>query len=401
MRWDGCRWRPETTLAAFDDARTLCRDSGDAKAKTVAAVVTMARADRALAATEDQWDVGTTCFNTQATTIHLDTGIERPPDPEDYITKIAAVAAAKPGTPHPLWDGFLNRATDSNDELIGFLQRFLGYCMTGETKEHVLLFLHGAGANGKSVFVNTVLKIFGDYAVVAPMELFMASKHERHPTEIAKLRGAHLVVAQETEKGRHWDAVKIKMLTSDDKLTGRFMRQDFFDFKPTHKLIISGNHKPTLRSAEEAIRRRFLLVPFTVTIPPAERDPDLARKLEAEWPAILRWMIEGALEWHRDGLKVPKIVTAATDDYFDEQDTMGLWLEEWTIRDPQAFTRTTQLFETWKHFCEKGNHYVGSERAFSEELADHGFERIKTKNGRGFKGIALRANNGPRQDDEG
>ena len=227
------------------------------------------------------------------TTIDLNTGIERPSDPRDYITKIAAVAAADPGTPHPLWDAFLARVTDNNPELIGFLQRFLGYCMTGETSEHVLLFLYGTGANGKSVFVNTVSGIFGDYAIIAPMELFMASKHERHPTEIAKLRGARLVVAQETEKGRRWDTTKIKSLTSDDKLTGRFMRQDFFDFTPTHKLIITGNHKPSLRTVDEAMRRRLLLVPFTVQIPPGERDPRLAEKLSAEWPAILRWMIDG------------------------------------------------------------------------------------------------------------
>jgi putative DNA primase/helicase len=330
------------------------------------------------------------------TTINLVTGIERPSDPKDYITKIAAVAAADPGTPHPLWDAFLARVTNNVHELIGFLQRFLGYCMTGSTKEHVLLFLYGTGANGKSVFVNTVSGIFGDYAIIAPMELFMASKHERHPTEIAKLRGARLVVAQETEKGRRWDTTKIKNLTSDDRLTGRFMRQDFFDFTPTHKLIITGNHKPVLRTVDEAMRRRLLLVPFTVQIPPAERDPQLAEKLKAEWPAILRWMIDGCLEWHRDGLKVPDVVRNASDDYFDEQDTLGLWIEEWIDRDANAFTLTAELFKVWKLFCEQGNHYVGTEQAFSNDLADHGFERARKEYGRGFRGIALRANNAPR-----
>jgi putative DNA primase/helicase len=309
------------------------------------------------------------------TTIDLVTGTERPSDPKDYITKIAAAAAAKPGTPHPLWDGFLKRVTNDNYELTWFLRRFTGYCMTGETSEHVLLFLYGTGANGKGVFVNTVSGIFGDYAIVAPMELFMASKHERHPTEIAKLRGARLVVAHETEKGRHWDTTKIKMLTSDDKLTGRFMRQDFFDFKPTHKLIIAGNHKPVLRAVDEAMRRRLLLVPFTVQIPPDERDPDLVDKLKPEWPAILRWMVDGCLEWRRDGLKVPDIVREASDSYFEEQDIMGLWLEEWTDRDINAFTTTVELFKVWKWWCEKGNHYVGTERSFSDDLVDHSFER--------------------------
>lgn len=334
------------------------------------------------------------------TTIHLDTGIERPSDPKDYITKITAVAAAKRGTPHPLWDAFVMRVTDNSAELIGFLQRFLGYCLTGETSEHVLLFLYGTGANGKGVFVNTVSGILGDYAVVAPMDLFMASKHERHPTEIAKLRGARLVVAQETEKGRHWDTVKIKSLTSEDKLTGRFMRQDFFDFKPTYKLIITGNHKPSLRTVDEGMRRRLLLVPFTVQIPPDERDPQLADKLKAEWPAILRWMIDGCLEWVSDGLNVPDIVRNASDEYFNEQDTLGLFLETWAIRDVNAFTPTTALFKVWKLFCEQGNHYVGTERAFSDDLADHGFERVRTNRVRGFNGIALRPNDGPRTSEE-
>jgi putative DNA primase/helicase len=189
----------------------------------------------------------------------------------------------------------------------------------------VLVFLFGTGANGKSVFVSTVMGILGDYAIVAPMETFVASKYDRHPTEIAKLMGARLVVAQETQKGRRWDESKIKMLTGGDKLTGRFMRGDFFDFKPTHKLLISGNHKPSLRNVDEAIRRRLLLVPFVVQIPAAERDPRLVDKLKAEWPAILRWMIDGCLEWRRDGLRVPAVVRTATDEYLADNDTLAQW----------------------------------------------------------------------------
>jgi putative DNA primase/helicase len=132
-----------------------------------------------------------------------------------------------------------------------------------------------------------------------------------------------------------------------------------------------------------------------VQIPKADRDPYLARKLEAEWPAILRWMVDGCLEWHRDGLKVPAIVRDATDEYFDDEDTMGLWINEWIDRDPHAFTLTTELFKNWKIWCEQGNHFVGNELAFSNDLADQGFERARKDYGRGFKGIALRANNAP------
>ena len=250
----------------------------------------------------------------EAATFDLRTGIGRPPDPLDYITKKTACRCAPAGTPHPLWTKFLERVTDGNAELQGFLQRYMGYCCTGFTTEHVFVFAYGTGANGKSTFINTIARIFGDYATVADMSTFIASNVEHHPTDLAKLRGARLVVAQETQKGRRWDETKIKALTGGDKITARFMRQDFFDFVPTFKLFICGNHKPRLASVDEAMRRRLLLVPFTVQIPPAERDPRLAEKLKAEWPAILRWCIDGCLEWQRIGLAPPAIVLDATEE---------------------------------------------------------------------------------------
>ena len=222
-------------------------------------------------------------------------------DQEDRVPVRASRDAA------PAVDAFLDRITADNAELQGFLQRYIGYCCTGFTTEHVFVFAYGTGANGKSTFINTIARILGDYATVADMSTFITSNTERHPTDLAKLRGARLVVAQETQKGRRWDETKIKALTGGDKITARFMRQDFFDFVPTFKLFICGNHKPRLGSVDEAMRRRLLLVPFTVQIPPAERDPRLAEKLKAEWPAILRWCLEGCLEWQRVGLAPPAL----------------------------------------------------------------------------------------------
>jgi putative DNA primase/helicase len=215
-------------------------------------------------------------------TVDLETGIDRAPNRLDYCTKVSAVSPAAPGTSCPLWMEFLRQVMRDDVETIAFLKRFLGYCLTGYVSEHALMFLFGTGGNGKGVFMSTVAGIFGDYAIVAPMEMFLVSNVERHPTEIAKLKGARLVVAHETQKGRRWDEAKIKNLTGGDKITGRFMRGDFFDFKPTHKFMIAGNHKPSFRAVDEAIRRRFLLVPFTVCIPDEDRDPKLADKLKAE-----------------------------------------------------------------------------------------------------------------------
>jgi putative DNA primase/helicase len=223
-------------------------------------------------------------------TIDLNTGLDYEPRREDYITKIAATYL-DPDCPIPLWRKFLGEVTAENDELQAYLQRMAGYCMTGDTTEHVLFFFYGSGANGKSVFINTLAAIWGDYAVTAPMEMFIASHNDRHPTELAYLRAARLVTAQETEKGRRWAESKIKALTGGDPITARYMRQDFFTFTPQFKLLIAGNYKPSLRSVDEAIRRRFHLVPFVVTIPKEKRDGKLFEKLKAEWPGILQWAL--------------------------------------------------------------------------------------------------------------
>jgi putative DNA primase/helicase len=323
-------------------------------------------------------------------TYDLRTGIGRAPDPIDYVTKKTACAAAPAGTQRKLWTAFLDRITAGNVELQQFLQRYIGYCCTGFTTEHVFIFAYGTGANGKGTFINTIARIFGDYATVADMNTFLVTQNERHPTDLAKLHGARLVVAQETEKGRRWDETKIKALTGGDTITARFMRQDFFDFTPTFKLFIVGNHKPRLGTVDEAMRRRMLIVPFTVQIPPHERDINFPEKLWAERHAILRWCIDGCLEWQRVGLAPPAIVRDATDEYFQDQDTIGQWIEDCT--NPQAgafaFTLSAELFTSWKVWCEAQNLKPGTEKALVEALKDKGFAKARRNHGRGFIGIA-------------
>src|SRR5262249_16126403 len=214
--------------------------------------------------------------------IDLTTGIEHPPKRDDYMTKRASTWLADKGTPCPLWSNFLDDVTNADEKLIGFLQRFSGYCLTGLTREQVRTFLFGPGGNDKGVFGGTLVKIMGDYATIAPIEMFLASKYQKHETEIARLKGARLVLTQETQKGRRWDEPKLKALSGGDRLTGRFMRHDFVDFDPTHKILIHGNHKPCLSAVNEAIRRRLLLTLFNVVIPPGKRDPDLSSKLVPE-----------------------------------------------------------------------------------------------------------------------
>jgi putative DNA primase/helicase len=191
----------------------------------------------------------------------------RPARPDDYCTKITAVG---PGGECPTWRKFIGRVSGDNEELVAFAQRVGGYALTGITNEHALFMLYGTGANGKSVFQGTIASVLGNYHTTAAIETFTATKSERHPTDLAYLRGAQLVTATETEEGRGWAEAKIKLLTGGDKISARFMRQDFFEFTPRFKLIIAGNHMPSLHSVDEAIRRRFHLIPFSVTIPSAE-----------------------------------------------------------------------------------------------------------------------------------
>ncbi len=320
-------------------------------------------------------------------TINLRTGEQYAPRREDYCTKISPVAAQGDC---PLWRAFLARVTGGDGELQAYLARICGYWLTGHTLEHALFFLFGTGANGKSVFIETVQGYMGDYATTAPVETFMAARGEHHPTELAALRGSRLVVAPETEAGRHWNESRIKQITGGDRIAARFMRQDFFTFKPTFKICIVGNHKPSLRTIDEAIRRRFHLIPFNVTIPASERDQKLAEKLKAEWSGILAWAVQGCLEWRKVGLNPPKAVREATDDYLAAEDSFATWLEECT--EPAAdweFEKSADLFASWKAWAERAGESPGTRKRFAGTLQDRGYAKKDTKTARGFEGIRL------------
>jgi putative DNA primase/helicase len=271
----------------------------------------------------------------------------------------------------------------------------MGYCLTGLTSEHRFVFGHGGGANGKGTFINTFVNIFGDYATISNTETFTESHNERHTTEIAKLRGARLVVAQEVEEGKQWNETRIKSVTGGDKLTARFMRQDDFEFYPQFKLFMMGNNQPTLRNVDEAMRRRLMLVPFTVTIPEHERNHNLAHELEAEWPAILRWAVDGCLAWQEIGLSSPAAVKAATNEYFAEQDTFSMWLDEACIvkiGDGGIQERAADLYESWAAYSSNGGGSKPSMKSFSTKMTARGFVRreIGHAKHRGFSGIRLK-----------
>ncbi len=292
----------------------------------------------------------------------------------------------------PSLASFLDKVTAGDRALQSFLQRMLGYALTGLTRDHALFFLYGLGANGKSVLLNTIIGILAEYHRTAPIEMLLTSKHDRHPTELAGLVGRRLVTATETEQGKRWAEAKIKTLTGGDRISARFMCKDFFEFEPRFKLIVAGNHKPSLNTVDEAIRRRFHLVPFTVTIPKDERDPELTEKLKSEWPGILQWMIEGCAQWQERGLNAPECVTKATSEYLASQDVVRNWLDECTEKDPRADpVPSSKLFASWKLWCEQNGEHPGSNKAFSQKLAEEGLVVRHTNKGNAFDGIRILA----------
>jgi putative DNA primase/helicase len=401
MCWDGTRWREDDTLAVFDRCRGICRrasaECGDEKervamkiaaAQTVAAIERLARADRRHAALVEQWDANPWLLNTPTGTIDLRTGKTLAHRRDDYITRITG---AGPGGDCPIWFRFLERVAGGDSELQSFLQRTVGYALTGSTRENAFFFLYGSGANGKSVFLNTLAGVFGEYARTAPIEAFIASNSEHHPTDLAGLRGARLVTAVETEDGRRWAESKLKALTGGDRIAARFMRQDFFEFFPQFKLLIAGNHKPGFRTVDEAMRRRFYLVPLVVTIPPEERDAELSEKLRSEWGGILQWAVSGCLDWQREGLNPPSSVRDATAAYLANEDSVGRWLDERCVFDPRHWASSSALFNDWRAWCTQGGEKEGSQRKFAQELETRGFVPNRTRTARGFHGIGLRS----------
>lgn len=407
--WDGFRWRTDLTLRAFDLARELARHvSAHAhenpelsrsqqkrvgaiigSAKTVASIERLARADRGHAMPAEAFDKYSMMLNTPSGVLDLTSGDLLDRDKSYYMTKSTGGGL---GDKCPTWFKFIDRVTGNDRELAKFLQRFAGYCLTGDTSSHALLFLFGLGANGKSTFANALIGMLGDYATTAPTEMFVESFTARHPTEIARLRAARLVVVQEVEDGQRWATAKIKQLTGGDRVTAHFMRQDFFEYTPQFKLLFCGNHKPSLRTVDEALKRRFHLVPFTETIPPAERDPELSTKLRAEWGGILRWALQGCLEWREIGLAPPEAVRKATDLYMGDEDLIGGWMNECCEQEARAFVPVADLHKSYQTWAERAGEKFFGQKRFSQTIEDHGYERARDSSSRirGFRGLRLR-----------
>ena len=348
----------------------------------------------------DTLDADTWLFNVTNGTLDLRTCQLRPHRPEDFITKLCPVAY-DPAATAPEWNRFLDRIFGGNGDLIRFIQRAVGYTLTGTTVERCLFLFHGVGANGKSTILSVLRALLGDYSSQTPAETLMVKRNGAIPNDIARLKGARFVCAVETEEGRQLAESLVKWLTGgEDLITARFMRGEWFDFRPTFKLYIASNHKPEIRGTDRAIWDRLRLVPFNVTIPPEERDPDLADKLRGELPGILAWAVKGCAEWRKDGLGPPAEVTEATEGYRNEMDRLGDFVVDCCVEGAACRAAATPLFERYKLWCQLNGEEAMSQTLFGRKLAERGFTSDRPTAGpekgrKVWQGIGIRASESP------
>ncbi len=367
--------------AAEAKLRWAIRSQG---ARMLENAVKLAASDETIAVAHAQLDADPWALNCSNGTIDLRTGDLRAHRRGDLITRLAPVAYDAKAT-CPTWDAFVERAMGGDLELVAYLRRIVGYALTGSTREHVLAFFFGGGANGKSTFTGIIQRLLGDYAGPAARGLLFRSRGDRHPTELAALHGKRFVVCAEIDSGASFDEALVKDLTGGDVISARRMREDFWSFAPTHKLFINGNHKPTVRGDDDGIWRRLRLVPFTVTIPAEERDKLLPDKLAAELPGILAWAVRGALEWQRDGLGDPPAVVSATSNYREESDTLGQFFDDALVFEAEGKIARAELQRVYATWCTEGgyDHPAGPKKVA---------ERLR---GNGAKETSLRVNGVP------
>lgn len=409
LDWDGRRFAAdpkgvrlqarakETAASIFDEVKeALDKDAVYRHARrsqgkgAIEAMIWLARSEPGVCVRLTDFDADGWLFNVGNGTVNLRTGELQPHRREDLISSISDINFDASGSCE-LWEAFLWRVTDGNQELYSYLQRFVGYLLVGDTSEQALHFLFGLGANGKSVFCEVLMRLMGEYAIAVSPDLIMLKRHGGIPNDVARLRGVRAAMMNETSQGARFDEAKLKDLTGGDTLTARFLHQEFFDFAPTHRIVIRGNHKPTINGTDDGIWRRLRLVPFTVTIPEAERDPQLLQKLEAELPGILNWAIAGCMEWQRTGLNPPAIITDAVKAYRDESDTLGRFIEECCECRPLAQVKSSVFFERYRKFAESAGERSLPAKEMPSEMQRRGFEWKRTKAGCIYQNIELQA----------
>jgi putative DNA primase/helicase len=409
LHWDGRRWAPgddQASRAAKDIAKdSLLRaveDGDDKRTKAatgrcseprIRAALTLAETDARLTVSPDELDAHAHLLNAPNGVIDLRDGTIAPHDPALLLTKLTG-APYDPAACSARWRQFLTRATRGDLDFIAFLQRCAGYSAFASFDEEVLLFAHGPGASGKTTLLEALRGALGDYGRVADFSTFLAGRSDGDgPTPgVARLMGARLVTASETSAGQKFNPERLKKLTGGERISARQMYGSPFEFTPVFTLWLAANERPAIPSSDDAAWRRIRIVPFENTIPTSERDPDLKRALTSdptEQAAILAWIVQGAVEWHHNGLGTCTAVENATAGYQAENDPIGAWLTACCTLDPSSTTTSKQLRGDYERYCSFSGDDPCSQRDFASALRSHGLRGKHTKHGTAWTGITV------------
>jgi putative DNA primase/helicase len=399
--WDGRRWlvdasgevvrrAKETVGAIYDEASAASVElrgplakwgaRSEARAR-IRDMILLARSQEGIPVSPEELDADPWLLTVENGTLDLRTGQLLPHNRAHLITHLVP-AAFDPQAQAPCWRAFLDRILTGNKALIAFLQRAVGYSLTGDTSEQVIFILHGRGANGKSTFLETLGHMLGGYAQRTPAETLLRQRGNRVSNDLARLTGARLVIAVEVEEGQSLAESLVKQITGGDRIAARFLYGEYFEFLPRFKLFLATNHKPQIRGTDQAIWRRIRLVPFEFSIPEAEQDRKLGLRLRAELPGILAWAVDGCLTWACHGLGTPPEVRQATEGYRGEMDPLAGFFEECCAKRPTARATVKALYQAYAQWCEANGERALSKRALSHRLRERGYEQ-----GRGAKGV--------------
>ncbi len=416
--WDGTRWQIDASggiiRLAKDTIGELLREAAELEGedrqhlvkwalksetdRQFKAMIKLAESEPEIPISPDQLDSDPWLLNCMNGTLSLKTSELYDPRREDLITHVAPVQY-DPDAPCPQWDKFLQTITGEDEGIIEFLRRAVGYSLTGDVSEQALFILHGTGLNGKSTFLETIRSVLGEYARHTPTETLMVKRNSGIPNDLARLFGARMVTAVESEDGRRLAESLIKQLTGGDAISARFLHQEFFDFHPTFKLFLATNHRPQIRGTDHAIWRRIRLIPFTVTIPNDQQDKMLLAKLQKEASGILRWAAEGCQAWLQHGLGEPPAVVSAIESYREEMDTIGKFLADRCICHNTVRVGSSELYQAYKEWCGAEHEDPLTHTKFSLRLKDRGFQNKKS-GAKTWLGIGLISDRNTKEDHE-
>lgn len=398
--WDGRRWNTDNTGEVMRRAKDTVRamygeaallDQSDERqalvkhaqrseeARRLRAMIDLATSEPGIPVTVDELDTDPHLFAAANGTVDLRTGKLRDHDRADLITKLSPVEY-DPEAGCARWLSFLEGIGLTGD-LGAYVRRLAGYSLTGLSTEQILAILYGTGANGKTTLLEGVRHVAGDYGAQTATDTLMDRAQGTIPNDLARLRGARFVSAVETDEGRRLAEGTVKRITGGDAIAARFLNREWFEYRPAFTVWLAANHKPTVRGTDEAIWRRIHLVPFTTTIPEADRDHDLPDKLRAEAPGILAWAVGGAVEWYRDGLNPPAEVRQATSSYRGEMDTLGDFLTECTTEDEADYVTKADLFAAYVKWCEDSGERPLSQRQLARRLSERGLDDYQQPTG--------------------